>query len=349
MVAETPSPEEWRALYAAAMRLYALHPWTWLYEDQILGVVNPENGEVGYCSVMGSLDQHLALAVYLGDEGFDSFLNLRDAEGEWDTVEAFIRQKALQASFESREMLTEEDRQVIRGLGLKFRGRQAWPLFRDHSPGYFPWYLTASQARFLTLALEQTAEVAARFRDNPAEWPTVDAAEDLLVRVPEPGPAGLTWREERRPLPAGIPTPELACSWEADIEETLRRKSPKMKRQGALEIDTFYLPTAVQDQPGERPFHPQMLLAADHGSGFILSQEMISPGMLGDALVKMVQGLLLEGLATWPRQIGVRREELARVLDGLVGPLGIEVLEVEDLPAISLYRQMLAEWSRWGR
>jgi hypothetical protein len=347
MVEETPSLEEWRALYDAAMRFHGLQPWTWLYEDQVFGVVNPENGEVGYCSVMGNLGQHLALAVYLGDEGFGSFLNMRDAEGGPDMLEVFFRQKALQVSFEDRKMLTREDHQVIRRLGLKFRGRQAWPLFRDITPGYMPWYLTASQARFLTLALEQTIEVSTRFRDCPEELPTVDEEEDLLVRVSQPGPAGLIWKDEQRPLPTGIPGPKLACFWDAEKEEALRRKGRKIGRQGALEIDYFYLPEAARDRPGERPFHPQMLLAADHGSGIILTQNLFAPGDLGNALVEMLQDLLLQYLDAWPRQIGVRRRELALVLARLVGPLGIEVLEVEELPAIALYRQTLAEWRGW--
>lgn len=344
-----PSLEEWRALYDAAMHFYALHPWTWLSEDQFFGVVNPENDEVGYCSVMGHLGEHLALAVYLGDEGLGTFFDLRAAESEPDTVEAFFRQKDLQASFEDREMLADKDHQVIRSLGLKFRGRQAWPLFRDYTPGYVPWYLTASQARFLTLALEQTIEVAVRFRDCPAELPTLDETEDLLVRVPQPGPAGLIWRDERRPLPTEFPCAELNFLWNTEKMETLRQKGQGVKRQGALEIDYFYLLEAVQDKPGERPFHPQLLLAADHRSGFILSQNLLAPGTLGNALVKMVEDLLLGHLAIWPRQIGVRREELAVILDEVVGPLGIEVLEVEELPAIAMFRKSLDEWVRRRR
>jgi hypothetical protein len=90
-----------------------------------------------------------------------------------------------------------------------------------------------------------------------------------------------------------------------------------------------------------------MLLAADHGSGIILTQNLFAPGDLGNALVEMLQDLLLQYLDAWPRQIGVRRRELALVLARLVGPLGIEVLEVEELPAIALYRQALAEWRGW--
>ena len=45
---------------------------------------------------------------------------------------------AIMLSFEDRDALQEEDLAVIRGLGLSFRGRQAWPLFRSYRPGYLP-------------------------------------------------------------------------------------------------------------------------------------------------------------------------------------------------------------------
>jgi hypothetical protein len=44
----------------------------------------------------------------------------------------------LQASWEDREELHVRDRETIKALGRKYRGRQAWPLFRSYQPGYAP-------------------------------------------------------------------------------------------------------------------------------------------------------------------------------------------------------------------
>ena len=59
----------------------------------------------------------------------------------------FLGVPQLQASFEDRSELHDKDRQVIKDLGLKFRGRQTWPLFRSYRAGFVPWHLDADEGR----------------------------------------------------------------------------------------------------------------------------------------------------------------------------------------------------------
>ena len=60
------------------------------------------------------------------------------SEDETVAPELFLRVPQLQASFEDRNELRDKDRQVIKELGLKFRGRQAWPMFRSYRTGLCP-------------------------------------------------------------------------------------------------------------------------------------------------------------------------------------------------------------------
>jgi hypothetical protein len=338
---ESPSLAEWRALYQAAGRFYELQPWTWLYEDQLFGVVNPEDGQLGYCSVMGNMGEHLALALYLGDEGLSSFFDLSLAEGA-DAVDAFLGQRAMQASFEDRDELADEDRRVIRDLGLKFRGRQAWPMFRDYTPGYAPWYLTAAQARFLTLALWQAVEVAARLRDQPEALIALEESK-CLVRVSRPAAEGLVWTDEWQALPDEVLLPALTFHLDEEKMAALRRKAGRKERRGAYELDHFYFPGAIRERRGERPFFAQEVMVADHGTGMILASHLATPGELGEVVAHLMQETLLAAPA-WPQQIGVRREALAILLAPIAEPLGIEVVEVEELPAIAEAREMLGEF-----
>ena len=165
MTEPRPGLNEWRRLYQAAIRVKEIAPWEWMTEQDVFGVQDPETDEIGFVSVMGTLGEHLAVAVYLGTEGLYSFWGFQQLAAS-APPEALLGIPHLQASFEDRGELTDKDRRVIEGLGLKFRGRQAWPLFRSYRPGYFPWYLEAWEARFLTCALEQAVEVAQRFKED---------------------------------------------------------------------------------------------------------------------------------------------------------------------------------------
>ncbi|MGA9347192.1 MAG: hypothetical protein WBW48_00105 [Anaerolineae bacterium] len=135
-----PTTADWQALYQAALEFKEIEAWTWMYDSDVFGVQNPVSGEIGYCCIMGALGEMFALAVYLGSEGLESYMRIA-SEPPLDPSEAFeelLLQKCLMASFANREELAKEDYQVIKRLGLKFRGRIAWPLFRSYRPAYHP-------------------------------------------------------------------------------------------------------------------------------------------------------------------------------------------------------------------
>ncbi|MBW3625638.1 MAG: hypothetical protein KY468_19770 [Armatimonadetes bacterium] len=203
------SLKELAELFEAARSFKFVEPWDWMFDSDLFGVRNPETGEIGYCCVMGNLGEHYALAVYRGSEGLDGYLCMQQGYVPEDPLDALAMQYALMASFEDREAMSKEDRQVMKELGLKFRGRNAWPQFRSYRPGYQPWYLTGEEARFLALALDQSVEVAVRIQGDP----------DLLERVPEghvlvrTRDAGGEWRDEfLRPEPYRKPEPEIPPS-----------------------------------------------------------------------------------------------------------------------------------------
>ncbi|MGH3145873.1 MAG: DUF7309 domain-containing protein, partial [Rubrobacter sp.] len=127
----TPGTREWRWLYESAVRIKEVAPWEWMTEADVFGVQSPETGEPGFVSVMGMLGEHYAVSLYLGSEGIHGFLDLQEM-GPFADPEALIQIPQLQASFEDREELDRRDREVIKELGLKFRGRNAWPMFRSY-------------------------------------------------------------------------------------------------------------------------------------------------------------------------------------------------------------------------
>ncbi len=73
MKTPTPTLEEYRQLYEAALAFKEEAPWEWMTEDQVFGVRDPETGEIGYASIMGMLGEHLALALYLGSAALEGF------------------------------------------------------------------------------------------------------------------------------------------------------------------------------------------------------------------------------------------------------------------------------------
>jgi len=333
----SPSLQEWRALYEAAVKFKEIESWTWMYDSDLFGVQDPATGEIGYCCVMGNLGELFALAVYLGSEGLEGYLKIQAGEIlPGDTMEALTVQRCLMASFEDRKDLRKPDLQVIKELGLKFRGRNAWPLFRSYRPGFHPWYLTDREAVYLTLALEQAREVALRFKEDP-EMLTPSEKNRYLVRVPEKGERGWRWRDEWLEPPPEREEPAVEPPDEGLLDE-IRKAAPA--RRGIWEVDLFYLPSAVKE--GERPYYPQMLLWVDHHSGFILGFELAKPGEYGLKFAeKFAQ--LVENLQLLPQEIWVCREEAFELLEPLADGLGIGLKWVNRLPAVERAQDSLLE------
>jgi len=305
-------------------------PWKWMMEDNVFGVRNPERDEVGFVSVMGSGGEHFAVALYEGAVALYDFLSL----GETESVETerVLEIPQLQASFEDRGRLEREDRDIIKNLGLKFRGANSWPMFRNYAPGMFPWFLTSSEARFLTIALEQLLDVAPRVRDDEGVL-SGEEDDEFLVRAPRVEKARLVWEDKI----IRVPEPELKKAAPAPLDPQLVESLKHLPEvTNVIEIELTMLPMPVREKK-DRPFFPYLLMLVDASSGVILGNDMLQPLPSLDAMraefpTKVAECLL--NLGVKPLKIAVRTERTAQSLAPLAEELGIRIKLSPKLPAL---------------
>ncbi len=335
-----PSDAEWRALFAAAQRVKELAPWQWMDESAVFGVENPATGEVGFVSVMGNLGEHLAVALYLGPDGLYNFLTIESQDYDLPP-ESILEVPQLQVSFEDRDILTTQDRNLIKRLGLKFRGRQSWPWFRSFAPGMFPWYLTAAEARFLTIALDQLMDVAPRAKENEDLLVAPDEdAELFLVRVPQQRDGVLEWEDRLQKVPP--PEPALI---EILIDPNLADQVRRMKRgNAALEVEFSMLPSPVNDD-SPRPYFPYMVMTLESNVGFILGADLIRPLPSFESMIAQIPNIVLthvSRLQVRPAKIQVDSERLFVLLQGLGERTKLKFELVDYLPGIEAAKASMA-------
>lgn len=333
----TPSSQEWQALYEAAAGFFKLRPWEWMEDSELFGVLNPETGEIGYCCVMGNLGELLALGVYLGTDGLETYLMMQSGELEVGDEDVLFLQRCLMASFEDRGDLEKADLQTIKSLGLKFRGKQSWPVFRSYRPGYLPWQVTGAEARFLTLALRQSVDVAARLRANP-ELLEAPEADLYLGRVPEPHDGQTVWKD-RWLAPALLKEEEPASVPPPDELRLGRIKQASPFYPGTWEVDFFHAPFPITGE-GERPYFPLLFICVDRDSHFILGFDLAKPeGYLPEFQTKFLG--FIEAGQRLPKHINVAEEELFDMLLPIATELGIRLRLVEELETIEDVREGL--------
>lgn len=337
------SLQQWRELYNAAIELKKLKPWEWMWDSEIFGVQDPETGEVGYCCVMGRAGEHYALAAYRGSEGLAGYRKVRSGEVDPQSNDALHCQACLMVSFEDRDFLGQKDRKIIKRLGLKFHGDNAWPLFRNWTPGYFPWYITSEEARYLLQLIPQAIDVAERFNQDLALLAPPQPGR-YLVRVPRSGPDGLIWEDEWKE-PAPLPKPELVdLSLYGSSLENIRETIPLSISPDILELDYFYSSNTVRENQ-ERPYFPRMMLCADHETGLILFFHLAAPH--SQWRNEFIEEFLkkLENLDSLPVKILVK-ENGVTLFGAVAAGLGIEIETVEDLPVMNEVRAHMEQFGK---
>lgn len=328
----------WKNLYQAAIAFRDIACWEWMLDSEIFGVQNPESGETGYCCVLGQLGEVFGLAVYLGSEGLEQHRKIQSGKIHAGSPEFLYSQNCLTAWFEDRNDLDQADLKVIRELGLKFRGSNAWPRFRSLQPGYFPWCLTESEAKYLALCLDQAREVALCLDKDP-NWLAGPGKNHYLVRVPVDREGGWRW-ESRWLKPVPIAKTRVRA-YPLDEVRLRRIKNAGGKRQGIWEVDSFYMPSPVDGE--ERPYFPYSVLCADHESGFILGTELAEPS---DWEAKFPPCVLdcIKDHNLLPSALWVRKEELRELFEPLASRLDIEVQLIKRLPAIDRAKKAMLKY-----
>jgi hypothetical protein len=316
-----------------------LAPWEFMYEHHIFGVHFPETDNLGFVSVMGNLGEHYAIAVYIGKKGFEGFMTMQRTGYEL-TPDIVLQVPQLQASFEDREMITAEDRKILKQLNLKFRGANAWPQFRSYRPGCFPWYLEREEAQLLIHGLEQLMDVAPRFKKDPDMLEPSEPDGKLLVRVQENG----KWvdRSQKIEFPA---EPPLQLSMNMDALNELNR----MKKQNAtVEVDIQMMEEAVRDKSFDRPYFPFMLMIAERQSRMILGFDLLSPLPSLEEMWGTVPEKVTEILANYllPKEIQTKDPLIALLLSPLEKEVGSKVNLVKRLPTIEHAKREFQKFTR---
>jgi hypothetical protein len=332
----------WHRLYDAAQRIKDLAPWEWMDETDIFGVELPGTNLLGFVSVMGARGEYFAVSVYLGEDTLGTFWNIHHDDSTADD-DAVMEMRQIMASFEDRGDLEKKDHDIIRRLGLKFRGKKSWPMFRSYRPGYVPWFLEDEEVEWLSCALEQTPEVSLRFKDDPSLLEH-DDAEGYLIRVAERDKNGWVWRDSVRRI--APPEPEM-LTIQVDVS-TLETFAALPRRKLRVDMDFFLAPGKI-GKPGKRPSCIYVLLAAEPKSGQILGYEVFQAL---DGMVPMWEQIpdkavsVLSRAGFRPAVLRVRSDRLLHLLQPLEleSRLGIKIRHRHRLRAIEEAKEAMFQF-----
>ena len=319
----------WQELYAAAQRVQELKPWELLDDLDVVVVRDPDSDLTGHGVFMGSGGSLFGICVYRGAGGFYMYKDLIDGKRKGMSEEYFDALDCLKLEFGSREELEPEDFSVIRSLGLSFRGQHSWPQFRSFVPGYAPWFITETEARFLTLCLE--AGCHHHDRVDRVEIDESFRKGEYLVYTPVGDAPGFESHWERMPErpSGGAPRPVL------DLKRLNALRSLTPAAGVAWEADVFHMPVGILDR--DRPYLPRMAAACEESSGFVLETEMFPPEPSTPQLLVNIVCSAAEKSRMLPETVFVKGTNEEAALAPLAKTLGFSVNRRKRLKAIQQF------------
>lgn len=179
-------------------------------------------------------------------------------------------QDCLMCSFEDRNELTGADRKQIKDLGLTFRGKNAWPMFRRMEPGFYPWSIDAKECVFLTQAIPQVLVIVEDIQVGKVSMDLTQGQSILRYRSDN------QQKQEWLSKEIKIPNPERSYQVPPIRDEQLIHQIKQSGKMGnaILQTDICYIPSPVQEKKEDRPYYPHLFFLTDKESGMIMDVEV---------------------------------------------------------------------------
>lgn len=311
-----PTIEQWSKLYEVAINIKRQAPWQTLWDTDLITIMLPGHAEPVFISVLGRDGDCYGICVYPGYHAVEGHYRLLDSDAD-PSVDPISYQNCLLCCYGSRDELAPKEREIIKTLGHKFRGQDNWIYFRAMKAGFYPWFIDAEQAELLIAALQNFVMAYSHYARGTTK---VDfEGGQTLARAYEAS------RDEW--LNAAMPKlliPETKYNVTFSNELLLHRLKKAKSNRGTLELDIFYLPEPVQENPADAPYFPRIVLLFEQENGMLIDQKLIEPSETNE---RCISEMLVKAVTTYgkPDMLIVRDKYFLRYVSSFCSQLGIEV------------------------
>ena len=276
----------WLGLYEAAKTIRTLRPWEGLCDTDLVNLTLSD-GQEAYFSVLGNRRELFGINLYLGEKGIRSLKRIANSwKPDADPNPGIFRQECLSFYLGSKEEVPEEERDRIRLLGLRFRGKNGWIYFRKYREYYVPGALEEGDAAILREGLEKLTPALKARQEGGLSLQSgreIFRFEDGELKV-------IPFRLDE------YPEDEPASLKQQDVTECKKKKKTKeVIEASVLYADGASFPVEEDDEDGDERFYVRLAILADHqDAGVMYEADILRPNQsnwqpLSDLLVGYIR------------------------------------------------------------
>lgn len=312
--------EQWRELYEVIGRLKTLEPWRQLWDLDLIAIQLDGADEPVYCSVMGRGETCYGVSFYEGNQGLADFQLACEAPDLGIPIDyAMFEHSCLTCYWGDREEVPQQQKKIIKELGLKFRGRGQWPYFLSFLKRFSPYTPDAREAAVICAAAQRLYEAvralsSGRINVNWDDEEIILYARDKDTEEWEATIIDRPWAEARYPIL------ELT-------DEVLKKRLQKAPYVDAdIMLDFHYLNMAQKEKGDDRPRNPLVFLAVDADNEMIIDMHLLQPD---EDEASTAFAFLIQFVQQYGRMalIRARNPWILAALDSICSACGISLVE----------------------
>ena len=327
--------ELWLELYEIAEKIQKLEPWKYLWDMDLLVYLYQPLNEIFYCTVMDNVGMHRAIAINQ-DEQIHGFFEL--AKNKIPEYMLLNYQECLMCNFIGRQETLPKNREIIKELGLSFRG--IWISFESFEKGYEPSPINIKQVKIMIEALKNfymmfraiiEQRIKVDFENGEVLVRHYDKEKKLFLNYPAP----LMLPEKH------YDTIKADNKFEKDI-----MKLPQTEMEIEYEF-LNYVPIRIRDNKEQdgRYYYPRARFIAERKSGFVISHDLINKNDYENEMNYIIESVefLINNFYKMgrPKSIYVRDEETKMYLKDIADKAKIKLMVKPKLKAIDEFYHYL--------
>lgn len=326
---------EWSELYEIALRIKEMKPWEKLYDLDLITIIFDENSEPVMCSIMGKGGDFYGIGVYIGLQAIHDFFLMLESE-KMPPDQKIRYQRCIMCNFGDREELRKDEYEIIKKLGLKFRGRNNWIYFRVFDPIYAPYMPDKNDVLQMTKILNQLYFALEAL--NNGFKVNFEKGKTLLRKFDK---ESNSWINQEFPViipKADYPVPLI------NDEILIKRLRTQKANKAILDLDIVHLNSIINDKKYDKPLAMRMCIMSDRKTGMVLSQHVLAPE--DDEVIIMNSTLINYVLSIGiPKVIYVRDRYIHSIMKDLCQKLKIDLKISQQLHAIDFFVQEFANFN----
>ncbi len=250
------------ALYNAAYRFKKSKLWNKISDTQVFAIKHPD-GEYGYVSIVRMVGNDYAIALFVGEDGFNGYRRVSFHHDEFSDFEIEISQDCMQLCYSTEDYMLsdelEEAQAYKRKNNVSIDSDNTYPRFMRIKPNCKPWKVDKAED---AIALIKAAEVSILLSDRIDEVGTQALGLNKIDKDTKNVPLFDVVDGELKicglaPVPGDK---EITYEYVKATNQTTIDAVRNLPKSGIWDAQLVRIPHSCRSFPDEAAYYPQIVI-----------------------------------------------------------------------------------------